>query len=294
MTKSAMLRALLRDGTFLHMPSVYDGIGGRMVESAGFEAAYVGGYVVGGKLAVSEPLVTMTEQVAVAAEVARAARIPVIADAGAGFGEPLHVMRTVREFIGAGIAGIHIEDQLFPKRAHYHADHVREVPIEAFAQKLNYACKQRNESDPDFVIIARTDSCREFGLDEAASRLNAVHGLGPDLGLLFPRNLDEAVRAPAVCKLPLLYVQGRGNRDGRPIISRQDLQRMGYVGCIESQIVLTTAFHFVRDALAELRRTGNYTGLTEAQYVTARKAIEDLIGLETFYRIEQETVEKSD
>jgi methylisocitrate lyase len=219
--------------------------------------------------------------------------VPVMVDAGAGFGEPLHVMRTVREFIEAGIAGIHIEDQLFPKRAHYHADQVHEIPVETFVEKILYACKERDATDPDFVIIARTDSCREFGLDEAASRLNAASSAGPDLGLLFPRNLEEAARAPKACKLPLVYVQGRGNRDGRPIIGRDELQRMGYAGCIESQVVLTTAFHFLRDALAELRRTGNYTGMSEAQYVIARKQIEDLIGLQKSYRIEQETVEKN-
>ena len=294
MTRTNSLRSLLRSGVFLHMPSVYDAISARLVESIGFESAYVGGYVVGGKLAVSEPLLTMTEQIDVAREVAQAVDIPVIADAGAGFGEPLHVMRTVREFIAAGISGIHIEDQLFPKRAHYHADQVHEVPVSDFVQKIQYACKQRDASNPDFVIIARTDSCREFGLDEAAARLNAAHGAGPDLGLLFPRTLHEAERAPASCTLPLLYVQGRGNRDGRPIITRQHLQEMGYVGCIESQIVLTTAFHFVGEALRELRQTGQYTGMSESQYVAERKAIEDLIGLETFYRIEQETVENRD
>jgi len=294
MSRRNSLRSLLKSGVFLHMPSVYDAISARLVESIGFEAAYVGGYVVGGKLAVSEPLLTMTEQIYVAREVAQAVDIPVIADAGAGFGEPLHVMRTVREFIAAGISGVHIEDQFFPKRAHYHADQVHEVPTVDFVQKIQYACRQRDASNPDFVIIARTDSCREFGLDEAASRLNAAHAAGPDLGLLFPRTVREAERAPKACTLPLLYVQGRGNRDGRPIISRGDLQGMGYVGCIESQIVLTTAFHFVGEALRELRQTGQYTGMSESQYVAERKAIEDLIGLETFYRIEKETVENRD
>jgi methylisocitrate lyase len=110
--------------------------------------------------------------------------------------------------------------------------------------------------------------------------------------LLFPRTLQEAERAPKVCKLPLIYVQGRGNRDGRPIIGAHQLSQMGYAGCIESQIALTTGFHFLRESLLELRRTGNYTGLTEAQFASARKALEDLIGLEEFYKIEKATVEK--
>src|SRR5262245_7107776 len=91
------LRQLLRANTFLHMPSVYDALGGKLVQSLGYEAAYVGGYVTGGSTAISEPLLTMTEQVRVAADVASSIDIPVIADAGAGWGEPLHTMRTVRE-----------------------------------------------------------------------------------------------------------------------------------------------------------------------------------------------------
>jgi 2-methylisocitrate lyase-like PEP mutase family enzyme len=291
MTRANQLRLLLSKGTFLHMPSVYDAIGARMVEAAGFEVAYVGGYVVGGKLAVSEPLVTMTEQIGVAREVSEAIALPVIADAGAGFGDPLHAMRTVREFIAAGVAGIHIEDQLYPKRAHYHADQVHEIPLEDFVQKIRYACKERDARDRDFVVIARTDSCREFGVEHAAARLNAIKPAGADLGLLFPRNLDEARRAPKICELPLVYVQGRGNRDGRPIIDRDQLMEMGYVACIESQVVLTTAFHFLTSALRELRDTGDYKGMTHQQYVAARQSIEDLIGLRTFYQVEEETVE---
>src|SRR5438034_10531804 len=94
---STKLRALLREKTFLHMPSVYDAIGGRLVESLGYEAAYVGGYVTGGSTALSEPMVTMTEQVGLAGGIAQRMDIPLIVDGGAGFGEPLHTMRLVRE-----------------------------------------------------------------------------------------------------------------------------------------------------------------------------------------------------
>src|SRR5436190_9187418 len=102
--QSTRLRALLREKTFLHMPSVYDALGGRLVESLGYEAVYVGGYVTGGSTALSEPMVTMTEQVGLAADVARSVDIPLIVDGGAGFGEPLHTMRLVRECVRAGIA----------------------------------------------------------------------------------------------------------------------------------------------------------------------------------------------
>jgi 2-methylisocitrate lyase-like PEP mutase family enzyme len=288
---TARLRQLVRDKTFLHMPSVYDALGGRLVQSLGFEAAYVGGYVTGGSKAVTEPLLTMTEQVDLAGEIAQRIDIPLVADAGAGFGEPLHTMRTVREFIRAGVAGVHIEDQLYPKRAHYHKYEVHGIPVEAFEEKIRYAIRQRDESDPDFVIIARTDTCRALGLDEASMRLNRAADAGADLGLLFPRNPAEAEQAPRVCRLPLVYVQSRGNRDGRPTFTRQELQQMGYVACIEAQVVLCTAFHFLKQALAELRATGRYSGMTNAEYVASRQAVEDLIDLDRYYEIESATVE---
>lgn len=289
--QTTRLRRLLRDKTFLHMPSVYDAIGGRLVQSLGFEAAYVGGYVTGGSKAVTEPLLTMTEQVDLAGEVAAATTFPVLADAGAGFGDALHTMRTVREFIQAGVAGVHIEDQLFPKRAHYHKYVVHGVPVEEFVEKIEYSVKQRDESDRDFVVIARTDTCRALGLEEASMRLNRAADAGADMGLLFPRNLDDAEKAPKKCRLPLVYVQSRGNRDGRPIISRKDLMQMGYVACIEAQVVLCTAFHFLKQALTELREKGEYTGMTQAEYVASRQQVEDLIDLTRYYEIEAQTVE---
>ena len=289
--QTTRLRKLLRDKTFLHMPSVYDAIGGRLVQSLGFEAAYVGGYVTGGSKAVTEPLLTMTEQVDLAGEVAAATTFPVLADAGAGFGDALHTMRTVREFIQAGVAGVHIEDQLFPKRAHYHKYVVHGVPVEEFVEKIKYSIRQRDESDKDFVVIARTDTCRALGLEEASMRLNRAADAGADMGLLFPRNLDDAEKAPKNCRLPLVYVQSRGNRDGRPIISRKDLMQMGYVACIEAQVVLCTAFHFLKKALTELREKGEYTGMTQAEYVASRQQVEDLIDLTRYYEIEAKTVE---
>jgi methylisocitrate lyase len=168
---------------------------------------------------------------------------------------------------------------------------VHGVPVEEFVEKVEYSCKERDRSDPDFVIIARTDTCRALGLEEASMRLNRAADVGADLGLLFPRTPQEAEDAVKKCRLPLIYVQSRGNRDGRPIISRKDLQQMGYVGCIEAQVTLCTEFHFLKKALTELRKTGDYTGMTNAEYVAARQAVEDLIGLDEYYDIEAKTVE---
>ena len=162
-------------------------------------------------------------------------------------------MRTVEEFVRAGIAGIHIEDQTYPKRAHYHRHHAEAVSTPQYVDKIRYACRHRDEIDNDFVIIARTDTCRFHGLHEAADRINRAAAEGADLGLLFPRNRQEAEDAPQACRIPLVYVQSRGNSDGRPLFSTSELKQMGYVACIDAQVMIATAFHFQKEALTELR-----------------------------------------
>lgn len=287
------LRALLKRGAFLELPALYDPISARIAQSAGFKSIYNGGFVTGGKTCISEPLLTMNEQIGTAADIAAAVRVPVVMDAGAAWGEPLHAMRTVRECIRAGIAGVHIEDQLYPKRAHYHTYVVHNIPRADFVDKIKLACRQRDALDRDFVIIARSDAARVTGLKEAVDRVNAAADVGADMGLVFPRNHDEAVAAPKRARVPLIYVQSRGTRDGRPLYGYKQLQEMGYGGCIDATLTICLAYHHLTEALTELKRTGDYTGLAEPQFVAARKGVEDIIGLETFYRIEQETVEKS-
>lgn len=292
--KTKQLRALLASGEFFYMPSATTPIEGKLAETAGARIVYTGGYATGASRAITEPLLTMDEQVRVAGEVARAVAVPLVADAGAGFGEPLHTMRTVREFAAAGVAGIHIEDQLFPKRAHYHKYVAHAVPLPEFVDKIKWACRERDRVDGDFVIIARSDTCREFGLDEAIGRVNAAAEVGADLGLVFPRNDDEAEAAPKRAKLPLVWVQSRGNRDGRPIYSLGELQAMGYRACIDAQLLLGVAVHFMKEALGEMLQTGRYTGIGDNQFTAIRQEIEDMIGLDNYYEVEAETVEKGE
>lgn len=287
------LRKLVKAGKFLGLPTAYDAITGRLIQSLGFKSLYVGGFVTGGSTAISEPQLTMNEQIGVASNVANGLNIPVVMDAGAGWGEPLHTMRTIRECIRAGIAGVHIEDQLFPKRAHYHTYVAHNIPINEFRDKIKLACAQRDETDKDFVIIARSDACREQGYREAVKRMLVARDVGADMGLIFPRTHKETVSAPKDCKLPLVYVQSRGNRDGRPLYAYGQLKDMGYAGCIDATLAIGVQFHHMRLALAELRKTGDYTGMTQAEWVTVRKDVETLIGLEDYYRIERETVEKA-
>ncbi len=286
------LRKMVKAGQFLELPTAYDAITGRLVQSMGFKSVYVGGFVTGGSTAISEPQLTMSEQINVASNVANGLNIPVVMDAGAGWGEPLHTMRTIRECIRAGIAGVHIEDQLYPKRAHYHTYVAHNIPLNEFRDKIKLACVQRDETDKDFVIIARSDSCREQGYKEAIKRMQVAHDVGADMGLIFPRDHKETVSTPRHCKLPMVYVQSRGNRDNRPLYSYGQLKDMGYAGCIDATLAIGVQFHFMRKALQEVKKTGDYTGMTQQEWVTVRKDIETMIGLEDAYRIERETVEK--
>ena len=268
MSKGKIFREAMKRG-MVAAPGCYDCVTARAIERAGFDAVYMTGAGTAASLGYPDyGLVTMTEMAENAGRIARAIKMPVIADADTGYGNELNVIRTVREYEMRGVAGIHIEDQLYPKRAHYHAYQVHAIPLAEFVAKIQYACRQRDETDPDFVIIARSDTAREFGLDEAMLRINTAAEGGADLGLVFPRN-----------------------RDGRPILPLNELRDMGYRGCIDAQVMLGVAVHFVKRAIAELVSTGNYTGLSDAEFVTVRKEIEDLIGLDAYYRIEAETVE---
>ena len=292
MKKTTALRRSLKKKELVYMPVAYDALGGRLLQSLGFDCVYTGGFVTGASRCTSEPLLTMDEQLRTAGDVAAAIDIPLVVDGGAGFGEPLHTMRTVRECLRAGIAGAHIEDQLYPKRAHYHKYVAHAVPRKEFADKIRFACRERERADPDFVVIARTDTCRFEGLKEAIARINMAADAGADLGLLFPRNETEMKKAPKQARIPLVYVISRGNRDGRPVPNAAQLADMGYKAAIDAMTYLLASFHFAKLAYAEVKRTGGYTGLSHAQCVAARQEIETLVGLDAFYEIEEQTVEK--
>jgi 2-methylisocitrate lyase-like PEP mutase family enzyme len=290
--RTAELRRLLAAERFIDMPVASDPLGGRLIESLGFKSVYSGGFVTGATRCTSEPLLTMDEQVRTAGDIAKAVTAPVIADAGAGFGEPLHAMRTVKEFIHAGVAGIHIEDQLYPKRAHYHKYVAHVIPRKEFADKVKFACRQRDQTDKDFVIIARSDSCRFEGLEEAVARINMAADMGADMGMIFPRTPEEMQQATKLARIPLVYVRSLGNRDNRPTPSSAQLADMGYKACIDALLTLLVSFHYAKRALTELKEKGEYSGLGQDDCITARHEIETLVGLDQFYEVEEETVEE--
>ncbi len=281
------LRQMLQRGETIVAPGAYDPISARVVQSLGFPAVYTGGYVTGAHTAITEPLLTLTEQVEVARRVAHAVTLPVLADAGAGYGDPLHVMRCVREFETAGIAGIHIEDQVYPKRASYHKGLEHIVAMEEFAERLTYALRARQDSD--FLIIGRTDafSAVEGSREELVRRGLALRDLGVDA--VMPRGVrqkdDLAFFRQAVPDVPLLVIAGADD------ISVQEYAALGYQIIIYATTPIVVAINALVEAYQHLKDTG-LLNLTAQQVAAIRTQVEALIDLPAYYQVEAETTER--
>src|SRR5215218_6503722 len=185
---------LQRDGLVI-APGAYDCITARCIAQAGFDAVYMTGAGTAATLGYPDfGLVTMSEMVANAGRIATAVGVPVIADADTGYGNELNTVRTVREYETAGVAGIHIEDQGFPKKCG-HLEDKEIVPREDWLAKIRAAAQSRRS--PDFTVIARTDARASAGLDEAIGRANAAIEAGADMAFVeAPQTLEEVAAVP--------------------------------------------------------------------------------------------------
>ena len=155
-------------------------------------------------------------------------------------------------------------------------------------QKIRYAVKARH--DPDFVIGARTDAVRTHGFAEAVRRANLYADAGADIIVIFPSTVEEVKQAPKEIRCHLMINNSEGTRSGRPILPVQELEAMGYK-MVKNVSVATTVFNCVKELFVRLRETGR-SGLDQTVHAGLRKEIEDLIGLNEYYRVEEETVEK--
>lgn len=286
--KRKSLKNLLTDEDIVFSPIVFDPLSARVVELLGCHAVSLGGYAVGAHLMTTEPLTTLTEMAEATRQVTSAIRLPVLVDGGAGFGEPLHVMRTVRELEKAGAAGVHIEDQLFPKRMHYHRDYKESVVAEEeMVDKIRFAIKARESSD--FLIVARTDSIKTEGVQEGIGRARSYTEAGAEMIMAFPNTLEEARLLPKKVDAPLIYVNAPGNRVGRPVLSINEAKRMGYRLLTDSVTVLISSYVGVRKTLAEYLRTG----IPPIGGRLARKARleleNEMLRMPDYYAIEEET-----
>jgi 2-methylisocitrate lyase-like PEP mutase family enzyme len=253
---STRLRRMLQGGATLFVPGCFNAMSARVLENAGFPAIYMSGY--GTSLSLTglpdAGLVTMTEMIANARYIANAVNIPVIADADNGYGNAINVIRTVREFIGAGVAGIHLEDQVSPKRCGHVAGRLV-IPIEEAVGKMRAADATRKELDPEFLLIARTDARGAAGgsLDEAIRRANALLAAGADLAFVEgPTSVDEVRRVCGEVKGPVFY-----NMTGvSPRFTLAEMAALGIAVTIAPGALLRVSLAAMHDLAVQMRDEG--------------------------------------
>jgi len=269
MTQAARFRELMQRDGMIVAPGAYDCITARMIARAGFDCVYMTGAGTAATLGYPDfGLVTMTEMVDNAGRIAAAVDVPVIADADTGYGNELNVTRTVREYEGRGVAGIHIEDQSFPKKCG-HLDDKEIVPREDWLAKISAAAAARRTAD--FTIIARTDSRAVAGFDEAVARGNAALAAGADMVFLeAPQTLEEIAAVPRLVKGPCLLNVVRHGKT--PEIDLRDAERMGYKLAIVPGLLLKSVIGTCEQALADLRSTHRHPPLVKE--LTVREAFQ--------------------
>jgi carboxyvinyl-carboxyphosphonate phosphorylmutase len=235
-------------------PGAYDGFSARLIEAAGFRCVYMTGAGTAGSR-LGQPdlgLATMTEMVSNAGHIASCVSLPIIADADTGYGNALNVVRTVREYERAGVAGCHFEDQVAPKKCG-HISGKQVIPAKEFAQKIRAAAEYR--TDADFVIIARTDARAVTGLDDAIARGNLYREAGADVIFVeAPRTEDEIHRIVREIKAPLLMNQVPGGQT--PMVKAAELERMGFKIVIHPAVCMEAALPAMERALTRLKDTG--------------------------------------
>ena len=277
------LRQLLRREKLLVAPGCFDGLSARLVEEAGFEAAYLSGGAVARSMGIPDiGLVTMSEVIERAAQVVSAIKIPVIADADTGYGNATNLVRTVREFERVGVAAIHIEDQITPKRCG-HLDGKEVISLAEMEKKLEAAMASR--SDPDFGIIARTDARGVHGFDNAIGRARAFAKLGVD-AIFVEAPQSEAELAEIPRQLPSIALLVNVFKGGKtPMLPVERLERMGYRIAIYPSETQRAAIYAMRQALALLKRDGTTEAMDDA--LTTFKERDKIVGLDDWQELER-------
>src|SRR5437870_7056351 len=256
MRATTQLRRLLNSGKTLFVPGCYNALSARILADVGFPAVYMTGY--GTSLSLlgmpDAGLATMTEMHLNARYIANAVGVPVIADADNGYGNAINVMRTVGEYSQTGVAGIHIEDQVIPKRCGHVAGR-RVIALDEAVGKYRAADAVRRELDPDFVLIARTDARGAHGgsLDAAIERANAYLAAGADLAFVEgPTSLEEVQRVCREVKGPIFY-----NQTGvSPRLTPEQMKDLGIAVTILPGAMLRVALQALHDFAAALRQEG--------------------------------------
>ena len=274
MRTTTKLRQLLVSDRMVAAPFIMNALHAKIAESVGFEAVYMTGSGTAAERGFPDVgLLTMSEMVANAKYITGAVSIPVVCDADTGYGNPLNVRRTVREYEAAGVAGIHIEDQLFPKKCGFF-EGKQVIPYEEMVQKIHAALDVR--TDPDFVVIARCDAYAVTGWEDTVKRCLAYIDAGADMVFVDGIKTVEDLQRYAndLRDLPRMY-----NGD---LLPTQEVDAMGYKLMICGSTIWLV-YKQVYDAFDELKRTGK---VNPERYGT-RMQVADLLGLQGVYEIER-------
>ena len=296
MTKKDKLKKLLKEKEIILAPGCHDPLSAKIVESLGFDAVYLGGYAVGAQLGITEPLTTLTEMVEKSRYICDFIDIPLIIDAAAGWGNSAMVYRAIKQIEKAGVSGIHIEDQIVPKRIAYHKEEspgkkkqLELVSVEEMVFKIKTCLKAR--TDENFIVIARTDAGRgkEENFKAAIERANIYAKTGADLIMVFPRDIEEIKLAPKSIDADLVFVGSEGL--GRPVPSIQELRNFGYKVILYPTTSILVATDAIQKSYMRLKQegiTGNMggDGTTGSEMEKIAEYIMKMLSLDDLYNLE--------
>lgn len=287
--RADQLRERLTAPGIIVAPGVTDALTARLAVSMGFEAVYVGGYVMGQVLGMTEPLMTATETVSFAGHIAESVDVPVIVDGNAGFGDLLHCRRNVAAFGRVGVAAVHVEDQIYPKRARYFEGHNYVVERGHAIEKIRFALRAARE-DHDIVVIGRTDAreAQDGGYEEAVARCNAFLSEGAEVVMPYATCAPDADEAADVVRRvdgPAMYVSSEGKTEHAQLSARE-LDALGWQIVIFNLSALMTSFGAVATMLEHLREFGS-SGMELQDLSRTRAMVERLARLPEMYDVER-------
>lgn len=271
---------------FVVAPGVFDPYSARIVEKLGFAAVYLGGNALGLHLGVGQPFVTLTETAAIVQNVRRIVRVPIIVDVGAGFGDAVHAALTMQTLANAGAAALHLDDQIYPKRAHYHRGRGRLADAGIVCGKLRAMAAARGNAD--VLLIARTDTLRVTGsVDATISRCRAYLAAGADALMIL--DLEPGGVAPfraAFPQVPLVWIGGIAE----PIPTAADLQEAGFSVAVYPFNTIGAATEAMRAMWSGFAETGRPGHLSKPGGKVVAEALE-IIDLDQAIEIERNTTE---
>ena len=258
--KRSALRAGLASGRLLQAPGAFAPLVAMEIEAQGFDAIYVSGAVLAADLGLPDiGLTTLSEVAQRAHQIARVTELPAIVDLDTGFGEPMNAARSIQMIEDQGLAGCHIEDQVNPKRCG-HLDNKTVVSTAEMVRRVRAAAEARR--DPDFVLIARSDARAVEGLEPAIARMKAYVDAGADM--IFPEALQGPAEFEAVREaldVPLLANMTEFGKS--PLLSKSELEALGYNLVIYPVTTLRLAMHAVTEGLSEIRASGTQEALLD-------------------------------